>query len=190
MPLFYNWNLGLRFDLQQKATSKVSASNDEYFDEVYHRANKLFESCFEKEDEIYLVVFSYKWRKQKIRKSNYILKLITNYHNTEFVFGKLLNRYEANEKWNTLLIKEKIKNIDIRNLIQGTCNSDFPSMKPSISEELYFVNIKKKLIFHIYDDRGLDILTSDKKVLKELYVEYDKWILDYEREMIEKQLND
>lgn len=188
MPLFYNWNLGLRFDLQKEFTNPVDTDDNEYFSKVYYRSKKLFEYCFEQNDTVYLSVFSYKWRKQRIKKSNFIFKLLKSSSESENVFDKVANRYEPNEKWNRLLIKEKIKNIDIHNLITGLCNADFPTMRPCIREEVYLMNIDKKLIFHIYDDRGLDILTTDKKFFHETYDRFDKWILEYDREKIKQQL--
>jgi hypothetical protein len=188
-PLFYNWDLALRFDLQKKFTNLVYIDNDDYFDEVYNRAKKLFKFCFDKEDDIYLVAFSYKWRKQRIKKSNYLFKLIKSDSETEKIFNRISNRYESNEKWNRLIVKGKIENIDTKNLILGLCNTDFSTMKPCIREEVHLININKKLIFHIYDDRGLDILTTDKKILNELYDQFNKWILEYDRKEIEKQLN-
>jgi len=189
MPLFYNWDLGLRFDLQNKFTNPVDTDNDDYFNEVYHRAKNLFEFCFEQNDTVYLVIFSYKWRKQRIKKSNYIFKLLKSESKTEKVFDKIANRYEPNEKWNRLLLKGKIEDIDIENLIIGLCNTDFPTMWPCIREEVYLMNIDKKLIFHIYDDRGLDILATDKKKLNKIYDQFDKWILECDREKIKQQLN-
>ena len=188
-PLFYNWNLGLRFDLQKDFTNPVDIENKEYFKEVYNRAEKLFEFCFDQEEEIYLSIFSYKRKRQRIRKTNYIFKLIKNEPYSNYHFDKVSNRYESNEKWNTLIIKDKIKNINIADLINGLCNTDFPMMKPSIPEEVYIMNIDKKIIFHIYDDRGLDILSSNKKILIDLYDQFDKWVLEYDREQIKKQLD-
>lgn len=188
-PLFYNWELGLRFDLQNKSTNPINTDNSNHFNEVYHRAKCLFESCFKHNDTIYLVVFRYKWRKQRIKRSNYIFKLIESDSQIEKGFSKVVNRYEPNEKWNRLVIKVNVKDLDIENLIVGLCNTDFPNMQPCISEEVHLINIDKKLVFHIYDDRGLDILATNKKTLNELYNKFDKWILEYDREHINYQLN-
>lgn len=189
MPLFYNWDLGLRFDLQQEFTNPVCTDDDGYFKEVYHRAKNLFDFCFNKEDQVYVAIFSYKWRKQRIRKSNFIFKLFKDQSHPKLEFSKISNRYESNEKWNRLIIKKKVENIDIDNLVKGLCNTDFPMMKPSISEEVYLININKKLIFHVYDDRGLDILATNKKNLLDIYNNFDSWILEYDREKIKAQLN-
>ncbi|MCM3639930.1 DUF3885 domain-containing protein [Priestia aryabhattai] len=41
------------------------------------------------------------------------------------------------------------------------------------------------MIFHLYDDRGCDILASNKESIRFLYEEYNNWILDYNREEID-----
>jgi len=54
-------------------------------------------------------------------------------------------------------------------------------------KETYFVNIDKKLILHMYDDRGLDIVSADREALVSIYKKHNDWILDYDREQIDKQ---
>jgi len=72
-------------------------------------------------------------------------------------------------------------------------NQDFPSRFPRIennhiisNKEIYFININKKLIFNMYDDRGLDIVASDIETLRPIYENHKDWILDYDRAQIEK----
>ncbi|MEI4525718.1 DUF3885 domain-containing protein [Priestia megaterium] len=50
---------------------------------------------------------------------------------------------------------------------------------------IYFINLSKKKIFHLYDDRGCDVLASSKESIRFLYEEYNNWILDYDREEID-----
>lgn len=187
-PLFFNWNLSLRFDLQKEFTNPVEFDDNSYFNEVYRRAGDLFEFCFDDDDDIYISNYLYKWRKQRFRKSNIIFKLIEEVSDNNTQFNRVTNRYERGEKWNQLLVKEKVKNIDTKNLVVGMCNSDFPMMKPSIEQEVYIINIKKKLIFYIYDDRGLDIVASNNEFLIELYNRFDEWILECNRDKIKQQL--
>nr|WP_315363603.1 DUF3885 domain-containing protein [Cytobacillus firmus] len=52
--------------------------------------------------------------------------------------------------------------------------------------DIYFVNVTKKMIFHLYDDRGCDVIASNKEDLRPLYEEYNEWILDYDREQIDQ----
>nr|WP_246187573.1 DUF3885 domain-containing protein [Ornithinibacillus caprae] len=42
------------------------------------------------------------------------------------------------------------------------------------------------MIYHLYDDRGCDVIASNKEDLYSLYKECNKWILDYDRVEIDK----
>ncbi|MFD1206338.1 DUF3885 domain-containing protein [Sporosarcina contaminans] len=44
---------------------------------------------------------------------------------------------------------------------------------------------RKKMIYHLYDDRGCDIIAVNIEDLRELYEKYNDWILDYDRERID-----
>ncbi|WP_459768177.1 DUF3885 domain-containing protein [Alkaliphilus crotonatoxidans] len=40
------------------------------------------------------------------------------------------------------------------------------------------------IIYHLYDDRGLDLISNNKASLEKLYIKYNSWILDYDRDRI------
>lgn len=56
---------------------------------------------------------------------------------------------------------------------------------PESGYDIYFINLTKKVIYHLYDDRGCDILAADKETIRFLYEEYNDWILDYDRDEID-----
>jgi hypothetical protein len=47
------------------------------------------------------------------------------------------------------------------------------------------VNISKKIIYHLYDDRGCDVIASDKEYIRFLYEDRNEWILNYDRNEID-----
>uniref|UniRef100_UPI00403F1FB3 DUF3885 domain-containing protein n=1 Tax=Lysinibacillus sp. Y5S-8 TaxID=3122488 RepID=UPI00403F1FB3 len=51
---------------------------------------------------------------------------------------------------------------------------------------IYFLNIKKKTIFHVYDDRGCDLLATSPESIRDIYYTYNDWILDYDKDKIDK----
>lgn len=72
---------------------------------------------------------------------------------------------------------------------------NFPDRTPrleknnsSANKEIYFININRSIIFHIYDDRRLEIISTNKEEIRPIYEEYSKWILDYDRDLIDKQM--
>ena len=57
-------------------------------------------------------------------------------------------------------------------------------IKPKIYHDVFFINIKKETIFHVYDDRGRDLLATQLETIRDIYDKYNDWILDYDRNEI------
>ena len=212
-PLFYNWDFGLRFDLQTGETSNSSrqildevgnviphvgdTDTDEYFQEVTKRASTIFKTAFDNSDKVFLVFMDYKYKRRKIKFSNFTFKQIDNLQKNEVSFSKEKRLYELDDKFdirNIAVIKLTADRINHKNILTAIGHSDFPPRQPRLdnngfltSKEIYFVNIDKKLIFHMYDDRGLDLISADKEILRPIYKKHNDWILDYDRKQIDKQ---
>lgn len=191
-PLFYSWEFGLRFDLQVGETNI-----DEYFEEVTRRASTIVQTAFDNLDNVFLVFIDYKYKRRKIRFSNFTFKQVENLQKTEISYSKEFRLYESDDKFdirNIAIIKATTQKINYANILTAIGHTDFPPRQPRLDQkgvftakEVYFINIDKKLIFHMYDDRGLDILSADKETLRPIYEKHNDWILDYDREQIEKQ---
>nr|WP_255408182.1 DUF3885 domain-containing protein [Sporosarcina sp. P3] len=41
-------------------------------------------------------------------------------------------------------------------------------------------------MYHLYDDRGCDIIAADKESIRYLYEQYSDWILDYDKREVDK----
>jgi hypothetical protein len=54
---------------------------------------------------------------------------------------------------------------------------------------LYFINIKKETIFSIYDNRGCDLVATNKESIEAIYNDFNDWILDYDRSHINQLFN-
>jgi hypothetical protein len=192
-PLFYNWRFGLRFDLQFG-----ESNTDEYFKEVTRRACTIFQTVFDSSDEVFLIFMDYKYKRRKIRFSNFTFKQIASLKKIEPEYSKATSIYDPNDRFdvrNIAIIKLIGERINHKNILSAIGHSDFPPRQPSLdhnrplsNKEIYFVNINKKLIFHMYDDRGLDLISADKETLKPIYKKHKDWLLDYDRKQIDEQL--
>nr|WP_225229588.1 DUF3885 domain-containing protein [Sporosarcina quadrami] len=82
------------------------------------------------------------------------------------------------------------RDIRYQALLRAICHEDYihPSRilknDQQSGYEIYFLNLTKGLIYHLYDDCGCDILASDKESIRFLYEVYNEWILDYDRKKI------
>ncbi|MDR2202118.1 MAG: DUF3885 domain-containing protein [Clostridiales bacterium] len=50
--------------------------------------------------------------------------------------------------------------------------------------ELFFVDPETKTVLNMYDDRGIDIISKDRRILLQLYDKYSDWILEFNRDEI------
>lgn len=211
-PLFYNWPYGIRFDLQigelddskrivideygNLVAKDILVTEDEYFNEIQKRSNALYEFSFEESDFVYLVISEHKYKKRKIKFPNFIFNQIQNLKKSEIEY-KIENKiYEKNDIRNIAIMKIESKSINYKNILSAIANTDFVARKPRLdnygifsTKEIYFVNINKQLIFHMYDDRGLDILAKDKEAILPIYNKFNHLILDYDRDRIDKMLS-
>ncbi|MCU0437678.1 MAG: DUF3885 domain-containing protein [Raineya sp.] len=190
-PLFYRWQLGLRFDLQSG-----DLNTDEYFQEVVYRASTIFRTTFDMNDSIFLVLMDYKYKRSKIRFHNFVFKQISGIQRNQVQYFKEKGIYDPTNKYdirNIANIQTVTKMINYKNIFTAISHIDFGNRQPRLeqgnilsSKEVYFINLNKKLIFHMYDDRGLDIIAADKETLHPIYTKHNNWILDYDRAKINK----
>ena len=58
-----------------------------------------------------------------------------------------------------------------------------------LCSNVYFMDTQKQLLYHLYDNRGADIVAADKNLLLPIYEKYKDWILEYDRADIERIFN-
>ena len=56
---------------------------------------------------------------------------------------------------------------------------------PKIASGVYIINPRSKIIMHMYDDRGLDVIATELITLRPLFESFGAWILDNQRHRIE-----
>lgn len=184
-PLFFKSKYGLRFNLQEGETN-----TDNYFKEVVQRATQLFEATFDADDKVTLYLIDFKWKKRKIRFSNYCFKQIKGLVKEDVSYSTAKGLLEPEDKFdlrNIAQIKVSRDMIDHGNIFAAIANKDF-SRDPGLdkygflgNKEVFFINHDKQIIFHMYDDRGLDIAAGKIDALRQVNSRFNHWILDYNR---------
>jgi hypothetical protein len=189
-PLFYNWDTGIRFELGNPDENQEVF----YMERVYQRSLSLFKSLHALDDDIIIVANVHhageenvlKRRKLKIFNHNIKYKnvLFKLQHTViPYVFEDVYDIHDFETHRYTL--KCKVSDVKYFNLIKAICNHDM-DLKPKIYHDIFFINITNNTIFHIYDDRGCDVIASGKESIRHLYKNYNEWILDYDRVEIDK----
>ena len=193
VPLFYNWEIGIRFELGVNYDWENDGENSPYLQGVYYRAINLFESLHLQDDEIFMVanVNDYGDSATFNRK----LQIFSRYVQKKSVLKQLKHvtlpyvypEYDEDGKYKThrFILKCKTSDIKYIPLLKAICNNDL-GIKPSIYHEVFFINIKNRTVFHVYDDRGCDLVATSSQTIKGIYDKYNDWILNYDRNKIDQ----
>lgn len=190
-PLFYNSKIGIRFEI---GNPDIDYRDKKYMEGVYARSIKLFEKLFYPDTDIYLVANSH-ISNENIEDKNQAKELLRGYLINEKMYGeieciKLPWIYQDEDDDEELLINTfrhclscKVKDVDFKRLLKAIGNHDM-GIEPSFHDEVFFINKNSHIIYHLYDDRGLDIVSNKVSTLEHIYMEYNQWILDYDRKTI------
>ncbi|UNK21110.1 DUF3885 domain-containing protein [Paenibacillus sp. N3/727] len=155
---------------------------EEYRRESLRRASAIYRSIFNPEDDV-LFIHRSSYGKDEKRVSQIRLK---RFFKTKLKKAQLrILPYEFDEsddehytkEWN---VEVKAKEIRMPYVLECIVNDDF-MRKPMPGGRIYLYNKTKDILYHMYDDRGCDVFSSDKDTLLPIYHLYRKWILDYNR---------
>ncbi|MBW7453115.1 DUF3885 domain-containing protein [Paenibacillus sepulcri] len=187
-PLFYNAQYSIRFELG--GGKEISKGREE---QVYHRAKTIFNSINSPHNDIFLIIFVDCWEEHPERLFNEsIYNMFKNYipsQKLEISRTKHEYRYiEPDDIDNTTItyrycVKTEVSNIESENFLIALSNQGM-GLTPTIIGDVYFINTINNTIYHLYDDRGLDIVAEKLEVLKELYKKFNEWILEFDRPRI------
>jgi Domain of unknown function (DUF3885) len=195
-PLFYNWDIGIRFELGVNYNPNDIYPNCTYLNDVYNRTISLFKVLHSPKDDIYIVVdvndfgngatFKKKLNifSKYIKKKSMLYKL--QHITIPYIYPE--DDEEGNYKTQRFIVKCKTYDINYIQMLKAICNQDM-GINPRIFYNVYYININNNTIFHVYDDRGCDLIATSPKSIENVYQDYSRWILDYDRTKIEKTLN-
>jgi len=186
--LFYSWDIGIRFELGTEWKREYCNGNSPYHKGVYHRAVTLFKASHLEDEEIFIVANVNDYGDKKTFEHK--IKVFYSYVKDKNVLYKLKHKVipyifpeddeEGKYKTHRFILKCKTSDIKYVSLLKAICNQDL-GIKPSIIHDVFFINIKRETIFHVYDDRGCDLLSNSTETIRDIYNKYTQWILDYDR---------
>lgn len=191
LPIFYNAPVGIRFEIgnpekEHLIYNPVTDEYDvvpEYINDAYARVKKIYQSipntpdilridlCIDYEDNYHENVLL-ELNLMGLPKPDEIKKA---YHCDDDEIYEVLECY-----WD--LTKNASYVNDLLYCIIMSENGGTPYLAMST----YFANSTDATLFWPYDDRGADLVASNKEILLPIYLEFNNWILDYDRERIDK----
>lgn len=198
-PLFYLWEYGIRFEISVPYLDLEDKKNRQQIEE---RMIGIFNKVFNDGDMIFLITDIH-----CERNDNFLQKRPTKVYQ-KYVKDKELRRKLQHQVLPSVFLEDgeddedmvthrfilscEKSNIRYKPLLTAISYEDFPHPSqilkgvPRNGIDIYFINVTRKMIYHLYDDRGCDVIASKKDDLRSLYEERNSWILDYDREQIDQ----
>lgn len=200
-PLFYSWKYGIRFEISMPWVEHEDKRN---LQQIQERVNGIFNKVFNDGDEILLITDIHCERIDSFLQKR-PTKVYQKYIREKELKRKLHHRMlpsvfledEDGKDYGEMVTHRfalscKKNDIRYKPLLTAISYEDFPHPTqilkgfPKNGIDIYFVNVTRKMIYHLYDDRGCDVIASNKEDLRSIYKDLRKWILNYDREQIDQ----
>lgn len=167
-PLFYNWSSSLRFELADNGTYT------ERFYQALNRAISIFRALFADNREIYVVLNFYKEKRSYNAKPYKSLIKCGFQLPTHIEHSIILSRdYDENDPLYKYQYVFKTNGYDtnIYAILWAIISYDI-GIEPTAEVIAYSIDFDKKVIFHAYDDRGLDVVSLSIETIRPLYEQF------------------
>ncbi|HFI0343667.1 TPA: DUF3885 domain-containing protein [Streptococcus suis] len=176
-PFFYATPLALRFEIGP-AEEAETLPKKVYLDRAYARAVELMEQAASEYDYVVLSLLQ-----EEERDINTYLWHFTSKYN----FGKCPEpeRIEVKDWTGDVLVFERylfpVTDQDLKALLWEIIRADHGGFH-YLSASVFFLSSKEKVIYHCYDDRGVDIAILDDDKRRQLFVDCQDLLFDYDME--------
>ncbi len=199
-PLFYSAPFGIRFEIDLPEASFYDVEN---LRQIKERSTTIFDQVFGDSDELLLITDIHCEKKDPYLQkhpANVYLKYVKSSKLRKKLSHTILPCLtwdEEDEDFHNMVTHRFVlpctkSDIRYRQLLSAISYEDFNHPTTilkhhfSAGYDIYFINATKKMIYHLYDDRGCDVIASDKERLRPLYEDSNEWILDYDRKQIDQ----
>lgn len=183
-PIYYHAPVGIRFEIGgeegvyiKKGIRRKEQPNPAYVNRAVERAFTIFHALPKKDWILRIDLYDEKDIKETIKR----LQIVEPQE-------KVLNEFELDgEKITHYELYWSLNAIDWREetIIRQIILADIGGIN-CLASAVYLLHPNEKILYHLYDDRGLDVVAKDQRKLYSLYETFHAWILDYDREQIDK----
>ncbi|HEM5139224.1 TPA: DUF3885 domain-containing protein [Streptococcus suis] len=182
-PFFYATPLALKFEIGP-AEEAEELPRKVYLDRAYARAVELLEQASSAYDYVILSLL-----RQEDRDIDTYLWHFTSKFNFDKVPEPEL--IEVEDWTGEVLVFERylfpIADQDLKDLLWEIIKADHGGFN-YLSSSVLFLSSKDKVIYHCYDDRGVDIAVVDDDKRRQLFTDCYDLLFDYDMEEMERRM--
>ncbi len=181
LPIFYNSPIGLRFEI---GDPDISTSNPTYFRAAYLRASYIYHQI-DTFDTLLWVLYRSDDTESDTQTLCHRFCEIAHLPMPAEIYTQDTTTDDGEPLTRIFLfwdMKKTSPNID--KLLQAIIQTDFRGF-PELSSAVFFLNTTDHILYHLYDDRGLDVMAEKKETLYPLYQQCQNWLLAYDRKRMQ-----
>ncbi|WP_421425657.1 DUF3885 domain-containing protein [Streptococcus suis] len=179
-PFFYGTPLALRFEIGP-ANEAEELPRAIYLERAYARAVELFEQASSEYDYVLLSL---------LRQEDRDIDTYLWHFSSKFNFDKVPEPelIEVEDWTGEVLVFERyllpVTDQDLKGLLREIIRADHGGFH-YLSASVFFLSSREKVIYHCYDDRGVDIAILDDDKRRQLFVDRQDLLFDYDMEEME-----
>lgn len=177
-PLFYNSPIGIRFEIGYGDMD----SQENYFNHAVDRLMQIYNHDTFKPDILRINI---------IEDDCFVSKKSVLDACRAIGLGEFFERLDESDIDGEIIAEHQLYwNIDksdfnYKKLFFEIVRGDFGGNRGFV-DSVYFLDSENHILFHPYDDRGADLIAADREKIRCFYDDFNEWILDYDREKIDK----
>ncbi|MEK9198261.1 MULTISPECIES: DUF3885 domain-containing protein [Bacillales] len=188
-PDFYRqWNMGIHLELgndiyQFDDNNRI---NIDMFHAVYKQVSEIVPILFSKTDDVLLVVNAYPKETNKVVYPNFFKRFVKE---QKLKYSLRLHEFQSQYDEDHLFVQQmtlycKVSDLKLEYLLKTIIHEDFQSLQPRLrrthcvfAPDVFLINVQTKCIFHLYDDRGCEMINADKNIHEKLLETFSGWDL-------------
>ncbi|MFM0785842.1 DUF3885 domain-containing protein [Streptococcus suis] len=182
-PFFYATPLALKFEVGP-AEEAETLPKKVYLDRAYARAVELLEQASSAYDYVILSLL----RQEDGDIDTYLWHFTSKFNFNKCPEPELI---EVEDWTGEVLVFERylfpIADQDLKDLLWEIIKADHGGFN-YLSASLIFLSSKEKVLYHCYDDRGVDIAVVDDDKRRQLFTDCHDLLFDYDMEEMERRM--
>ena len=187
-PIFYNSPIGIRFNIGDNGSEvyidksgEEFSVNSNYVTACLERSLKIYHSL--KSGPDLLAIAGYLCENETVE--NFISSIVSATDLTQPNEIKSEIIHDDEDEFIHVFLFWNLNDFKPHNILEEIITADLGSGNNFLTSAVYFICTNDNVLFHLYDDRGADLVADKKEKIQHFYYELNDLILDYDREKID-----
>jgi hypothetical protein len=190
--LFYHFGFGLRFELS--IPDYKDGDHIPSFLQAIDRARAITAAVLPNLENITIAISHWGFKRTADRAERRVKRKLkrlgVNVSTLEFAgsvpqedyFNIVECRKDRYRHWFTL---RPANLLEFDKFLWGCISEDLWTRPRLRAIDVYMIDLEREVILQVYDDRGMDVVSTELRPLRPFYRKFSDWILDYDRAQID-----